>query len=134
MSQLPSSVVIIDKGKVIARGPVRELLEAHAVPVVELVFNDTPPELQRPDVERVDERRLRLPAPDPAAALMDVLPQLPEGSLASVEIVRPDLESVYLALTGQRYDEADSEGARAGQDGSTDGRPRAEVDGDVTPD
>jgi hypothetical protein len=29
-----------------------------------------------------------------------------------VEIIRPNLESVYLALTGRRYDEADREGSR----------------------
>jgi hypothetical protein len=29
-----------------------------------------------------------------------------------VEIVRPSLEAVYLALTGRRYDEADKEGER----------------------
>jgi hypothetical protein len=41
-----------------------------------------------------------------------VLPQLPPGLLESVEIVRPDLEAVYLALTGRRYEEADAAGLR----------------------
>ena len=41
-----------------------------------------------------------------------MLPDLPPGLLASVEIVRPDLEAVYLALTGRRYEEADAAGLR----------------------
>ncbi len=41
--------------------------------------------------------------------LAQVLPQLDSARLASVEIVRPDLEAVYLALTGRRYREEDSE-------------------------
>ena len=39
-----------------------------------------------------------------------VVPQIPSGRLVSIEIVKPSLESVYLALTGRRYDEADAAG------------------------
>jgi hypothetical protein len=60
----------------------------------------------------VDPDRVRIPAPDPAATLVAVLPELPAGLLESVEIVRPDLEAVYLALTGRRYEEADAAGLR----------------------
>ncbi len=105
---LDGSVVIVDQGRVIARGGVGELIREHAQPVVELTFHDgATPDLT--GAERVDDLRLRLPADDPAAVLTDVLPRLPAGSLASVEIVRPTLEAVYLALTGRRYDEVDSE-------------------------
>jgi len=101
------SVVIIDEGKVIARGGVEELVQAHAEPVVELTFHGDPPDLA--GATAVDGNRLRLPAADPADVLTRSLPGLPPGSLASVEIVRPTLEAVYLALTGRRYDEADVE-------------------------
>jgi ABC-2 type transport system ATP-binding protein len=98
VNSLPATVAILDQGQVIARGGVRELIEAHAQPVVELSFHD--------------RDRLRLPAPDPASVLVDVLPTVPAESLAGVEIVRPDLEAVYLALTGRRYHDADVAGAR----------------------
>jgi ABC-2 type transport system ATP-binding protein len=105
-------VAVLDDGRVIARGDVAELVAAHAVPVLELSFHGDPPPLALPDAVVVDSRRVRIPAPDPAATLVAVLPDLPPGLLESVEIVRPDLESVYLALTGRRYAEADAAGLR----------------------
>ncbi len=99
-----ATVAILDGGEVIARGDVEALVAAHAEPSLDLSFHGPAPRLDRPDTTTVDERRLRVTAPDPAATLVDVLPGLPSGSLASVEIVRPDLEAVYLALTGRRYD------------------------------
>lgn len=108
-----ASVAILDVGRVIARGDVAGLVAAHAVPVLELTFHGEPPALSLPDAVVVDARRVRVPAPDPAATLMTVLPDLPAGLLESVEIVRPDLEAVYLALTGRRYEEADAAGVRA---------------------
>jgi ABC-2 type transport system ATP-binding protein len=107
-----ASVAILDVGRVIARGDVAELVAAHAVPVLELAFHGEAPVLSLPDAEVVDPRRVRIPAPDPAATLVAVLPDLPPGLLESVEIIRPDLEAVYLALTGRRYEEADAAGLR----------------------
>jgi ABC-2 type transport system ATP-binding protein len=107
---LGSNAAFLDHGRVIARGAVRELIAAHAEPVVELVFEgDVPPIPVRGAA--VDGQRVRIPAPDPAATLVEVIPQVPPGALSAVEIVRPSLESVYLTLTGRRYDEADREGA-----------------------
>ena len=107
-----ASVAILDAGRVIARGDMAELVAAHAVPVLELTFHGEVPVLALPDVVVVDSRRIRVPAPDPAATLVAVLPDLPPGLLESVEILRPDLEAVYLALTGRRYEEADAAGLR----------------------
>jgi ABC-2 type transport system ATP-binding protein len=107
-----ASVAVLDDGRVIARGDVAELVAAHAVPVLELAFHGDPPPLAMPDAVVVDSRRVRIPAPDPAATQVAVLPDLPPGLLESVEIVRPDLEAVYLALTGRRYEEADAAGLR----------------------
>jgi ABC-2 type transport system ATP-binding protein len=109
---LGSAVAILDRGEVIARGGVGDLISAHAVPVVEFTFHGDVPPISSNGAARIDGSRLRIPAPDPAAALVDVVPQVPSGALASVEIIRPDLEAVYLALTGRRYAEADREGAR----------------------
>jgi ABC-2 type transport system ATP-binding protein len=121
VSSLPgASVAILDLGRVIARGDLEQLVTSHAVPVVELTFHEDAPALARPGATVVDRRRVRLEAPDPAATLVSVLPGLPEGSLASVEIVRPDLEAVYLALTGRRYEEADAVGGPEGEGAESD--------------
>jgi ABC-type multidrug transport system ATPase subunit len=109
---LGSDVAILDDGQVIARGGVDELIAAHAMPVVELVFDGEVPAISWNGGARIEGDRLRLPTRDPAATLVQVVPQVPEGALSSVEIIRPNLEAVYLALTGRRYDEADQEGAR----------------------
>ena len=110
---LGSAVAILDRGQVIVRGRVADLIGAHAVPVVELTFDGPVPAMSRHGGATVDGSRLRIPTRDPAATLVDVVPQVPPGTLSAVEIVRPNLEAVYLALTGRRYDEADREGARA---------------------
>lgn len=107
---LGATVALLDVGRVIARGPVGDLIRAHAVPVVELAFDgEVPPITVEGQVISVDGHHLRLPTADPAQAIASVIPQLPAGALASVEIVRPSLEAVYLALTGRRYEEADQE-------------------------
>jgi ABC-2 type transport system ATP-binding protein len=109
---LGSDVAILDRGQVIARGNVAELIAAHAVPVLELTFDGGVPAISTNVGGTVEGDRLRLPTRDPAATLVEIVPQLPPGVLSSVEIVRPSLEAVYLALTGRRYHEADREGAR----------------------
>ena len=111
VEQLDSRVVILDHGRVIADGPVRELVARHAQPVVELAFSGEVPDGLR-DGERTEDGRVRIPSRDPAATLVDLLPRISEHHLASVEIVHPNLEAVYLALTGRRYDEADTSVAR----------------------
>ncbi len=109
VEDLAAGVVLLDEGRVIARGGVHELVAAHAAPVVELTFAGDIPVALLDDGAVVDGSTVRLAADDPSAVLATVVPRLPVGSLRSVEIVRPDLEAVYLALTGRRYEEADKE-------------------------
>jgi ABC-2 type transport system ATP-binding protein len=111
---LGSDVAILDQGQVIARGHVDDLIGAHAVPVVELTFDGEAPAVSSNDGATAEGNTLRLPTRDPAATLVEVLPKLSASGLASLEIIRPSLEAVYLALTGRRYDEADRAGAREG--------------------
>jgi ABC-2 type transport system ATP-binding protein len=119
---LGASVAILDHGRVIARDDVAGLINAHATSVVELTFDEVVPEAlldAQPNTDghaSVDGKRLRLSTHDPANTIAAVVPRVPRGRLTSVEIVRPSLEAVYLALTGRRYDEADKEGEREASD------------------
>jgi ABC-2 type transport system ATP-binding protein len=112
VEDLGATVVLLDGGRVIARDGVDELIAAHAAPVVELTFEGEVPTLALEGSLTIEGSRMRLATSDPAATLATVVPQLPAGSLQSVEILRPDLEAVYLTLTGRRYEEADKEGER----------------------
>jgi ABC-2 type transport system ATP-binding protein len=109
VEDLGARVVLLDDGRVIATGQADELIAAHAEPVVELTFEDEVPAVARDGSATVDGSRVRIPTIDPAVTLARILPRLPQGSLQSVEIMRPDLEAVYLGLTGRRYEEADKE-------------------------
>jgi ABC-2 type transport system ATP-binding protein len=113
VEDLGATVALLDQGRVIARGPVDELIAAHASPLVELTFHGDVPSVDGQGT--VDGSRLRLKTVDPAATLAEILPRLPAGSLDTVEIVRPSLEAVYLALTGRRYQEVHA--AHEGQQG-----------------
>lgn len=109
VEELGARVVLLDDGRVIASGHADELIAAHAAPVVELIFDGDVPSAAMNGSATVDGPRVRIPTSDPAATLATVLPRLPAGSLQSVEIMRPDLEAVYLGLTGRRYEEAHKE-------------------------
>jgi len=109
VEDLGARVVLLDDGRMIATGHANELIAAHAEPVVELTFQGEVPASALDDSATVDGSRVRIPTRDPAATLAAVLPRLPAGSLLSVEITRPDLEAVYLGITGRRYEEADKE-------------------------
>jgi len=109
---LDASVVLLDGGRVIARGRVRELVAAHARTSVELRFDGPPPPLALAGLQgrygRTERHGdlLRIVTGDPAGTIAEAVPALGAATprLRSVEVVRADLESVYLALTGHRYD------------------------------
>jgi ABC-2 type transport system ATP-binding protein len=112
VEELNANVVILDRGEVIARGAVIDLLARHAQPVVEFVFaGAVPPGAIDASIAdyRIEGPRLRVPTSEPASVIAGVANRVPSGQLSSVEILRPSLETVYLAYAGRRYDEADKE-------------------------
>jgi ABC-2 type transport system ATP-binding protein len=54
----------------------------------------------------VDGCAVRIATDDPARTAGRLLPRLgaDADSLRTIEVIRPDLESVFLAVTGRRYD------------------------------
>jgi ABC-2 type transport system ATP-binding protein len=116
---MPARVAIIDSGRIIVRGTVPELVERHAATVVEFDFASAPPPL--PDLPEavVDGNLVRVPTQRPTTTIADVmrLTESTGATLASVELVRPSLETVFLGVTGRRYG-AEANGSQADSDSS----------------
>ena len=104
VEDLGASVVIIDHGRVIAEGSVPSLLASNGGSIVELVFDGPPPTLEgRPATS--DDSTLRVSVDDAARSLGPIFSDLGPAvaRLQSVEIINPSLETVFLQLTGRRY-------------------------------
>jgi ABC-2 type transport system ATP-binding protein len=117
IEQLDASVVIIDRGRSIASGSVAQLVDAHATSLVELTFSGPVPYLDPTALRGTIETEgavLRVRTHEPgsltAALFQELGPQM--ANLRSLEITQPSLETVFLELTGRRYQpEADVEPA-----------------------
>ncbi len=108
IEHLAASVVILDRGRVVTRGTTRDLIAAHATSVIELTFSGKPPQLDAPSDStiRTDGSTIRVQTRDAGSASARLLAQLGNnlGALRSFEIMQPSLETVFLELTGRRYE------------------------------
>jgi len=102
---LDAEVAFLDHGRVVARGSTDELVRRHGSSALLLTFNDAVPAAARVNGAIIDGTSVRIPTDDPAARAAQLLPELGADArlLSSIEISRPSLESVYLAVTGRRY-------------------------------
>lgn len=105
IEDMDAHVAIMDRGEVIAEGSVAALLARNGSAFLEIGFDGPPPAGIGGDV--VDEGTVvRLKTDDPGKAAARVFEALGPGAgrVRSVEIVKPSLESVFLELTGRRYE------------------------------
>lgn len=102
--QLDASVAVLHRGRIVARDTVQTLIGCYGQSAIELRFDGSAPHLiDVPGVER-SEATLRLATDRGSAhsvaslfaALGDSL-----NALRDVKLIQPNLESVFLALTGQ---------------------------------
>ncbi|HZD22903.1 MAG TPA: ABC transporter ATP-binding protein [Acidimicrobiia bacterium] len=103
---LDARVVILDHGRVLADGSVGGLISRNGGAFVELVFTGHPPIVQgRWDVT-VDGNTVRVAVDDPGQALGPLFDSLGSGTkkLENVTLVTPSLETVFMSLTGRRYE------------------------------
>jgi ABC-2 type transport system ATP-binding protein len=106
VEQLDARVAFMDRGRVVARGTLNELVRRHGSSALVLTFDDEVPSLVCGDGAVVDGHSVRIPSADPAETAARLLPHLGSdaAALRSIEVVRPDLDSVFLAVTGRRYE------------------------------
>ena len=101
IEDLAATVAVLEAGRIIARGPLAELVAEYGSPALRLTFEGSAPPLEGFEVAG---SVATLRSADPARAAAGILARL-NGSaerLRSVDIVRPSLEAAYLALTGRR--------------------------------
>jgi len=107
IESLDAFILLLDHGSVIARGPVDQLVARHGMAALELSFDGPIPEIQLDGYPVVrDGELIRIVTPEPAIAAAHILEVLgPEAlHLRSLDVIHPSLDSVFLALTGHRYD------------------------------
>ena len=106
IEELNASVAIIDHGSIIARGPVRSLIDEHGEGSVTIVFDGDAPSI--PGC-RTNGTTLTKMADDGGSALGEMVSQLGDDArrISGVDIQRANLESVFVALTGRRFEADD---------------------------
>jgi ABC-type multidrug transport system ATPase subunit len=106
VESLHASVAILDHGRFVATGRVDDLVARYGVSAAQLTFDGSAPACAAGDAHVVREGNiLRVAAVNPATAAAELISRLgPETRrLRDVELIRPSLDSVFLAITGRRY-------------------------------
>jgi ABC-2 type transport system ATP-binding protein len=107
---LDAAVVLVNEGRVIARGSVDQLIDEHGTGELELQFRGPAPllDVDGLSVQR-DGDRLFVSTPSPAPIAAQILQNLDSdiNRLDGVSILRPSLESVFLNLTGHPFRESE---------------------------
>ena len=106
---LDASVVILERGRVIASGTVHELVTRNEAAVIEITFDGPPVRTLDGYQVSVEGSVMLVKTDDPGRSTAHILGLLGSDSsrVRGIEIIRPSLETVYLALTGRRYEEGE---------------------------
>ncbi len=104
VEELDATVVVLDHGRVVARGSIADLVHRHGGSAVEMVFAGTPPELHLPWPVDRDGGVLSIRTAEPHLILAGVLAGIGDHArdLTAMRVVRPSLDTVFLRLTGDR--------------------------------
>ena len=106
---LDASVVILEHGRVIASGTVQELVTGNEAAVIEITFDGPPVGTLDGYRVTVEGAAMLVKTDDPGRSTAHILGLLGSDSsrVRGIEIIRPSLETVYLAITGRRYEEGE---------------------------
>jgi ABC-2 type transport system ATP-binding protein len=107
IEELDADVAVIDRARIVARGGLAELIRRHGASALELTFESRVPAAVRVDGAIVAGSTVRIPTNDPARTAGELLSRLGSDAagLRAIEVVRPSLETVFLTVTGRRYDD-----------------------------
>jgi len=103
---LNARVVLLDVGRILVDAPLTSLLEEHAGAAVELRFEGPVPEIALDGLRLTAAGDvLRAEGPGVTSRTAELLASIGDDvqRLREVEVLAADLDSVYLALTGERY-------------------------------
>ncbi len=129
VEELGASVAILDRGRILTRGPLDQLVAEHGSGMVELTFDGPAPPL---DGALVDGDVLRVATDRPGSAVAGLVATLGADAdrLTSVELSRPSLETVFVAITGRAYrSDDDGLGAEATGTPEATGSPAERTEG-----
>ena len=118
--QLADDIVVIDQGRVIARGSSDELKDQVGGERIEIVVADNNLESAREIIERVTHgsatidrglRKISVPVPDGTQSLIAVIREFDSAGIHALDLAlkRPSLDDVFLSLTGHVAEEVKSE-------------------------
>lgn len=103
---LDARVVMIEHGRVLIDAPLASLLEDYASSFVELTFDGPAPTIDLAGLSLVrDDSILRAEGPGVASRTAELITALGADAqrLRGLEVLRPNLDTAYLSLTGQRF-------------------------------
>lgn len=111
VAELDAHVSVLDHGRVIATGTVAELLAAHAIGRIEIVFESDIPELALDGFStEVLDNRLIVMSQTPDADVGGLLLSMGDAvaAIRSLNVVSGDLDDVFAELTGRAFTEEPS--------------------------
>ena len=116
VAELDASVAILERGRMLARGSIADVVAAHAIGAVELEFAGAAPDLSRltpNDVVTRNGTRARIETNDPGAVTATILSGLDTRAvnLRGLTVSQPSLETAFLQLTREPIALADEEAA-----------------------
>ena len=104
VESLQADVVMIERGRVVAKGTIDRLVAEHGTGELELRFVGPAPRVDLTGCKtHIDGDRIVVWTSEPAAVAVALLDRLGEDihRLRDVRILRPSLENVFLNLTGR---------------------------------
>jgi len=118
VEELGASVAILDRGRILTRGPLDQLVAEHGSGMIELTFDGPVPDVPG---AVVDGDVVRVATDRPGVTVAGLLASLGPASerLTSVELSRPNLETVFVAITGRVYRSDDDEPLPSPLDGGS---------------
>lgn len=101
LEQLDPDIAVLNSGKIVAHGPLENIIDQYARPTVRLHFHDQAPHIAGWQSTGTILEPTK-PVTNPGAVIAEVLaaPAIQHHQLTDIEMVRADLESAFRALTG----------------------------------